>query len=1065
MLKVLYNVIYMLEVRGVSKVYLTGGIKRAVLNNVSINFRTSEFAAILGPSGSGKTTFLNIIGGLDDYTSGDLIINEKSTKKFRDKDWDAYRNHRIGFVFQSYNLIPHQTVLQNVRLALTLSGISKRESMIRSKKVLKEVGLEEHIHKLPAQLSGGQMQRVAIARALVNDPDILLADEPTGALDSETSLQVMDLLKKIAKYKLVIMVTHNPDLANQYATRIINLKDGKITADSNPYDGKIKTDLDLIESERKSKKTKMSFITAFGLSMRNLLTKKARTILVAIAGSIGIIGIALISAVSTGFQNYIDKIEEDTLTSYPLRLQKETADLTGILLSLTGETTGDRPDGVLIENQILTSTLGTVSNNDLPSFATYLKTHKAELEDDIRMVEYEYNVDPVIYTVDATGQVAKMNPSNMFSSLIGETSLLRNYSTMTSVFRQFELENLQNDTELLAGRYPKEYNEMVVVLNNRNQISELLTYSLGFHDSQELNEIISKIMSGERVTIDNKPLELSYDDLMNVDLRLIPATETFKFNSKYDVYEDMSDDKDYMRNIYNSAEKLHIVGVAVTNTEMMSAGSGIAYLPSLITHIVDLSSQTEIVKKQLANPDVDIFSNTHFGEEGNDYNFEFSDLVSIDENKLAQAFGVKIDQNAVAAKTSEYIQQISNDITADITPVHDKLTNRFKDLADKLKLSIAGLDGSGTFLKNEIDSIVDEFLSDESFSDFEEEYSIPGDTFKSTFAGLLKGLLSAYVAAFETAMQEQSIPYDTETMPIPIIDLLFSPVTEQYLEALPVKSAIESFSIAITEVTMKKEILTKVGELSTYLTNSFASAFNVDKDAIIGAFRLNFSEDELSRVVTAMFTKHKSTLATNLSTLGYQDLDDPTTMSFYFWSFDGKTHFLDFLEEYNDKMRSLNMDEKVIDYTDTTGVLMSSVKTIVDAVSYVLIAFVSISLVVSSIMIGVITYISVYERTKEIGILRAIGASKHNISSIFNAETFIIGLLSGLFGVLISYLLIPIINLILHHFTGDIPLSATLDIRMALFLIVLSIVLTLIGGLIPARSASKKDPVEALRSE
>ncbi|MBR3353277.1 ABC transporter ATP-binding protein/permease [Candidatus Saccharibacteria bacterium] len=1055
----------MLEVRGVSKVYLTGGIKRAVLNNVSINFRTSEFAAILGPSGSGKTTFLNIIGGLDDYTSGDLIINEKSTKKFRDKDWDAYRNHRIGFVFQSYNLIPHQTVLQNVRLALTLSGISKRESIIRSKKVLKEVGLEEHIHKLPAQLSGGQMQRVAIARALVNDPDILLADEPTGALDSETSLQVMDLLKKIAKYKLVIMVTHNPDLANQYATRIINLKDGKITADSNPYDGKIKTDLDLIESERKSKKTKMSFITAFGLSMRNLLTKKARTILVAIAGSIGIIGIALISAVSTGFQNYIDKIEEDTLTSYPLRLQKETADLTGILLSLTGETTGDRQDGVLIENQILTSTLGTVSNNDLPSFATYLEAHKAELEDDIRMVEYEYNVDPVIYTVDATGQVAKMNPSNMFSSLIGETSLLRNYSTMTSVFRQFELENLQNNTELLAGRYPNEYNEMIVVLNNRNQISELLTYSLGFHDSQELNEIISKIMSGERVTIDNKPLELSYDDLMNVDLRLIPATETFKFNSKYDVYEDMSDDKNYMRSIYNNAEKLHIVGVAVTNTEMMASESGIAYLPSLITHIVDLSGQTEIVKKQLANPDVDIFSNTRFGEEGNDYNFEFSDLVSIDENKLAQAFGVKIDQNAVAAKTSEYIQQISNDITADITPVQDKLTNRFKDLADKLKLSIAGLDGSGTFLKNEIDSIVDEFLSDESFSDFEEEYSIPGDTFKSTFAGLLKGLLSAYVAAFETAMQEQSIPYDTETMPIPIIDLLFSPVTEQYLEALPVKSAIESFSIAITEVTMKKEILTKVGELSTYLTNSFASAFNVDKDAIIGAFRLNFSEDELSRVVTAMFTKRKSTLATNLSALGYQDLDDPTTMSFYFWSFDGKTHFLEFLEEYNDKMRSLNMDEKVIDYTDTTGVLMSSVKTIVDAVSYVLIAFVSISLIVSSIMIGVITYISVYERTKEIGILRAIGASKHNISSIFNAETFIIGLLSGLFGVLISYLLVPIINLILHHFTGDIPLSATLDIRMALFLIILSIVLTLIGGLIPARSASKKDPVEALRSE
>ncbi len=1055
----------MLEVRGVSKVYVTGGIKRVVLNNVTINFRTSEFAAILGPSGSGKTTFLNIIGGLDDYTSGDLIINEKSTKKYKDKDWDSYRNHRIGFVFQSYNLIPHQTILQNVRLALTLSGISKRESIRRAKKALADVGLSEHIHKLPAQLSGGQMQRVAIARALVNDPDILLADEPTGALDSETSLQVMDLLKEISRNKLVIMVTHNPELANRYATRIINLKDGKITADSNSYDGKIKTDLDLIESEKKSKKTKMSFITAFGLSMRNLLTKKARTALVAIAGSIGIIGIALISAVSTGFQNYIDKIEEDTLTSYPLMLQKETADLTGVLLSLTGTTTESSANGKLVENQVLTSTLGTVSNNDLPSFATYLDTHRAEIDPSIRMIEYEYNVDPVIYTIDAANQVAKMNPSNMFSSLVGETSLLRNYSTMTSVFRQYELENLQNDTELLAGKYPEKYNEMIVVLNNSNQISELLTYSLGFHDSQELNGIITKIMSGERVEINNKPLELSYEDLMNVDLRLVPATETFKFNSKYDVYEDMSGDKDYMHNLYDNAERLHIVGVAKSNSEMMSSGSGVAYLPSLITHIIDLSGQTEIVKKQLAEPDIDIFSNTRFGEEENDFNFEFSDLVSIDEAKLASAFGVKIDQNAIAAKTSEYIQQISDDITADTSPAFNELLNRFKSLAEKLQLSIAGLDNTGTFLKANIDLIVDDYCNQEDFSDLEDKYVIPAETFKSTFAGLIKGLLEAYVTAFDLTMQEQGIPYDVDTMPIPIVNLLFSTVLEQYLEAVPVKTTLESFSIAITEVTMKREILTKVGELSTYLTNSFASAFNVDQNAIIGAFHLNFTEEELSRVVTAMFTKRRSTLATNLSTLGYQDLEDPTTISVYFNSFDGKTHFLDFLNSYNEKMHSLNMDDKIIEYTDATGMLMSSVKTIVDAVSYVLIAFVSISLVVSSIMIGVITYISVYERTKEIGILRAIGASKHNISSIFNAETFIIGLLSGLFGVTVSYLLIPPINFVLHQFTGDIPLSAALDIRMALFLISLSIVLTLIGGLIPARSASKKDPVEALRSE
>lgn len=1055
----------MLELKGVTKVYETGGVRREVLSRVTVNFRESEFAAILGPSGSGKTTLLNIIGGLDKYSSGDLVINEKSTKKFRDRDWDAYRNHRVGFVFQAYNLIPHQTVLQNVRLALTLSGISKRESIRRSKKALKDVGLGEHINKLPSQLSGGQMQRVAIARALVNDPDILLADEPTGALDSETSIQVMDILKQVANNKLVVMVTHNPELAEVYASRIINLKDGKIVSDSNSYDGKIKTDLDLIESEKKSKKTKMSFITAAGLSMRNLLTKKARTILVALAGSIGIIGIALISAVSTGFQNYIDKIEEDTLGSYPLALQKETADISGILLSLTGNVEGTLDDGKLHENQLLTSTLGTVSNNDLPSFEEYLRTRGQEVKDDIRLMEREYNVDPVIYTKDATGTIAKMNPSNMFTSLIGETSLLRNYSTMTSVFRQFELENLQNDTEILAGRYPEKYNEMLVVLSNKGEISELLTYSLGFHDSDELNKIVSKIMSGERVEINNKPLELDYDDLLNVDLRLVPATKTYKYNSKYDVYEDMSGDKDFMRRVFEGAERLHIVGVAVMDSEMLSSGSGVAYLPSLIQHIINDAGETEIVKRQLDNPEIDIFSGKKFGEEENDFNFEFSDLVSVDEAALKQAFGVNIDQNAVSATTSEYINSISNDITADISPVKDKLVSRFNDLSEKLKLAIAGLDGTGTFMKSEIDSTVDEFLDSESFSELEAEYLIPADTFKTTYSGLLKGLLSAYVEGFKAAMESQGIPYDVETMPIPIVEMVYGGVSQQYLKLEPVDQALDSFAVAITEVTMKKEILTKVGGLTSYLTSNFANAFHVDQNAIVNSFHLNFSEEELSRVVTAMFTKKKTTLATNLSALGYQDLEDPTQLSFYFTSFEGKTRFIDFLEGYNEAMRKVGEEDKVIDYTDTTGVLMSSVKTIVDAVSYVLIAFVSISLVVSSIMIGVITYISVYERTKEIGILRAIGASKHNISSIFNAETFIIGLLSGLLGVGISYLLIPLINLILHHFTGDIPLSAALEVKMAVFLIGLSVILTLIGGLIPARAASKKDPVEALRSE
>lgn len=1039
----------MLEIRGVTKVYRTGDVKRTVLDKVSINFRESEFAAILGPSGSGKTTLLNIIGGLDEYTSGDLVINEKSTKKYRDKDWDAYRNHRVGFVFQSYNLIPHQTVLHNVRLALTLSGISKRESIRRAKKALKDVGLSEHINKLPAQLSGGQMQRVAIARALVNDPDILLADEPTGALDSETSVQIMKLLKKVSSKKLVVMVTHNPELADEYATRIINLKDGKIIDDSNPYDGAKKTDLDLAESEKKSKKTKMSFITAASLSLSNLLTKKARTVLVAVAGSIGIIGIALISAVSTGFQNYIDKIEEDTLTSYPLALQKETADMTGILLSLSGSTDGQLVEGKLKENQILSSTLGTVSNNDLPSFKKYLEAHYDEIGQDIRLMEQEYNVDPLVYTIDATDKVAKMNPSTLFTSLVGESSLLRNYSSMTSVFQQYDKANLENDTDLLAGRYPEEYNELMVVLSNKGEISDLLTYSLGFHDTDELNKIVSKIMSGENVEITNEPLELTYEDIMSRDLRLVPATETYKYNSKYDVYEDMSKDEAYMRQLFNASEKLKIVGVSVMNSEMMSAGSGVAYLPSLVTHIIDKASETEIVKKQLANPDVDVFSGVKFGEEDNSYDFKFEDLVSVDEAALSRAFGVNIDQNAISNKTREYIGGISNDITSGVNSVPEvrsALVSRFKDLAGEmssiLKQKIASHEINPLDIKAVL-QFVDDYVNTKDFLDLEISYSLPADNFKTAFDGLLK--------IYAGKMIQSPPTYEVDM--------------NEFLTMTEVGAVFDALSTGVSNLSTQKQVVEKVSGLTSYLTASFANSFHVDQSAIVGAFRLNFSEEELTRVVTAMFTKKKTTLATNLSALGYQDLDDPTQLSFYFWSFDGKTRFLEFLDGYNDAVRDIDDGEKVIEYTDTTGVLMGSVKTIVDAVSYVLIAFVSISLIVSSIMIGVITYISVYERTKEIGILRAIGASKHNISSIFNAETFIIGLLSGLFGVGLSYLLIIPINFILHLFTGDIPLNAALDPRTAIILIVLSVVLTLIAGIIPSRSASKKDPVEALRSE
>ena len=1023
----------MLELKGVSKVYETGGLKHRALDNVSINFRVNEFVAILGPSGSGKTTLLNIIGGLDHYTSGELKINEVSTRKFRDKDWDSYRNHRIGFVFQSYNLIPHQTVLSNVKLALTLSGISKREATRRAKKALEDVGLKDQISKKPSQLSGGQMQRVAIARDIVNNPDILLADEPTGALDSETSVQIMNLLKKIAKDKLVVMVTHNPDLANKYATRIVTLKDGKITSDSKKYNGKIKTYLDTEEASRKQKKTRMSFFTALNLSLNNLLTKKGRTVLVSFAGSIGIIGIALIMAVSTGFQNYIDKIEEDTLTSYPLALMKESADLTGVLLSITGSSGAEYEEGKLHENQVITSTLGTVSNNDLLSFRDYLDKHYDEVKDDIRLMEYQYNIDPLIYTIDATNTLAKINPTNMFSSLIGETSLLSTYSSMTSIFKQMERENLEEDTKLLAGRYPEKYNEMMVIINNPGEISELLTYSLGFHDTGELDEIMAKILSGEKVDTKREPLELTYDDLLAADLRLMPATDIYKYNAKYNVYEDMSGDKDYMMRIYEKADQLKIVGVGTMNDGIMASGSGIVYLPSLITHIIDKSSQSEIVKKQLDNPTVDVFSDTKFGEEGNDFNFQFSDLVSIDENKLAQAFGVKLDQNAITTKTTEYMTEILNDVTADISPVEEELNNKLTELKTGFMTFMMAKAHEPDFDISKVQEYADEFINTQDFSELESKYEIP-ESESFSFKTIFKGLLLASFAN--------------------------TPETN-----LAVEQMIKNLAINLTELSMKKEIASGIMGLTSYLTSSFANSFKVDQNAIIGAFKLNFTEDELSRVVRAMFTKKKSSLSNNLSILGYQNIDDPMEISVYFTSFDGKTHFMDFLDHYNDLMRSYNQEDKVIDYTDATGILMSSVKTIVDAVSYVLIAFVSISLVVSSIMIGIITYISVYERTKEIGILRAIGASKRNISNIFNAETFIVGLLAGLFGIGISYALIPVINLVLHHFTGDIPLYVTLIPTSAIILVVLSVILTLIGGIIPARAAAKKDPVEALRSE
>ena len=1053
----------MLELKNITKKYNTGEFEQLALDNVSINFRKCEFAAILGPSGSGKTTLLNIIGGLDHYTSGDLVVNEISTKKFNDRDWDTYRNNRVGFVFQSYNLITHQTVLKNVELALTLSGVSKKERRTRAKEALKNVGLEKHIHKKPNQLSGGQMQRVAIARALVNSLEIILADEPTGALDSETSIQIMDVLKSISKKRLVIMVTHNPDLAEEYANRIISIKDGKITKDTNSYDGKIDTANKKLE---KRNKTKMSFLTALSLSFNNLMTKKGRTILVAFAGSIGIIGIALILAVSTGFQNYVDSIQEDTLTSYPLSIMQESTDITSALLSMRSSSNETKKGNKVKEQQYITTMLSSISTNDLKSFKKYVEKNYNKIDKDLTSIKYSYSVDPLIYTIDSTNKLSKLNPSNLFKSMYGDSNLMGSYSSFASIFSQMidNEETLKEQYDVLAGTWPKNYNEMIIVLSEPNGISDLLVYSLGLRDNDELNDMVTKIMSGEKVDVNNKPLELTYDDLLNVDLRLIEAADTYKYNIKYDVYEDMSDDEEYMNKLYKNATKLKIVGIVTAKKGSSSSvlSPGVAYKKELIDHIINYADSTTIVKKQLNNSKLDVFSGKNFDEKKNNFDFEFNDLVSVDKKKLESAFDIKIDQAALTKQTQGYMEEISNAITADTNPAREAFVNNLNTITDGLFGSI-----TETISLNEAESYIDNYMNsaevESILKTIENDYVIPSASLKTAYSGLLKGLLPLYISTY--ASIDPTLTIDMNNPVAKIDQNILATIKNQYFNNAAIIKTEDTMARVMTEAKMKKVILTKVGELTTKLMSSIANAFNVDQNKITSAFKLNFTEDELARVVTAMMSKTVTTQDSNLLALGYQDREKPTYISFYFSSFEGKEHFLKFIDNYNKKVKNKGEEEKEIRYSDTTGILMDSVKTIVNAVSYVLIAFVSISLVVSSIMIGIITYISVYERTKEIGILRAIGASKRNISSIFNAETFIIGLLSGIFGMTITYILIPIINTILHKYTGNIPLNAALSISNAIKLIILSIVLTLIGGLIPARAASKKDPVEALRTD
>lgn len=1111
----------MLQIKNISKQYKTGDLVQDALKDVSLNFRDNEFVSILGPSGSGKTTLLNIIGGLDRYDSGDLIINHVSTKNYKDRDWDSYRNHTIGFVFQSYNLIMHQTVLSNVELALTIGGISKKERKARALKALDEVGLKEQAHKKPNQMSGGQMQRVAIARALVNNPDILLADEPTGALDTETSVQVMELLKKVAKDRLVIMVTHNPELAETYSTRIVKLKDGKVTDDSDPFVLNLK---DMKEPEHKNLgKAKMSIFTAFSLSFNNLLTKKARTLLTSFAGSIGIIGIALILSLSTGFQNYIDKIQEDTLTSYPLTITSETADTTSMLLSMVSERGESTGKDTVRERQYISNMFSKIGTNDLTSFKKYLEKNEDKMDEMVNLVDYQYSVSPMIYTIDCNEEVTQLNPSTMMASMMGTSTPMMSMSPMSSsIFTEMldDSETIHSQYDVLAGRWPKKYDEVILVLPEPNGMSDLLVYSLGLRDDKELMDMISKIMAGEKVEESNEPLEWTYEELMDLQLRLVNPTDKYKYNETYNVYEDMSTDASYMQKVYDEALELKIVGVvcAKDGNSTGSLMSGVSYTKELTEYVIEQASESEIVKKQLADKEVDVFSGKRFDDESQNAGLDFQDMISIDTEMLSSAFGTTVSEKDISNLTQGYIGEISKAITTDNTKAKQALSDTFVTFAtDMLKEYISAnahpTTGIAMIQMSQVDGVVNAFMAKESsqqaLANLEAAYLVPKATYQAMYTEFLKGMLQGVIS-----IQNVQKPDDTQggttggTTPEggnvggttdgttpgggngtagtvqeiqtregvqsggsgqDMSAMLHQAAVDQIVAGVvsqeAIATAIDQLAMGMTEAVMQKTILSKVGELSGKLVSTVATSFNVDQEKIAGAFKFDMTEEEIARLMQTMTASSVEKNAdTNLLSLGYQEIDKPTSMSFYFRDFESKERFLDFLDGYNDKMEKED-DEKVIKYTDLTGILMSSVKTIVDSVSYVLIAFVSISLVVSSIMIGIITYISVLERTKEIGVLRAIGASKKNISSIFNAETFIVGLCAGLLGIGVTASLVPLINYIIHSLTGNMDINAVLPIRAAIILVILSIILTLIGGLIPSRQAAKKDPVLALRSE
>ena len=1064
----------MLQLKKIHKQYKTGDLVQTALDKVSLSLRDCEFVAILGPSGSGKTTLLNIIGGLDRYDSGDLIINGISTKKYTDRDWDSYRNHTIGFVFQSYNLIPHQTVLANVELALTISGVSGAERRRRATEALQKVGLGNQLHKHPTEMSGGQMQRVAIARALVNDPDILLADEPTGALDSETSIQVMELLKEVAKDRLVVMVTHNPELAHQYATRIVQLKDGVIRSDTDPFEPDA---AQLAPPVHKSMgRSSMSPLTSLSLSFNNLLTKKARTLLTAFAGSIGIIGIALIISLSAGVNQYIDDTERSTLSEYPLQILSSGMDLTSMLTSgspaSASGTTAE--EGMVPVRQLITQMVAGITSNDLKSLKTYLESDDCTIAEDATSIEYSYNVQPQIYREDADGSIRQVNPDSSLSSLgissTSSTNSMMSSMMNTSVFYQLpESDELYNSQyEVKAGRWPEKYNECVAVLGADGTITDYALYALGLRDSAELDKMIQQFAQNQNVDVPTDFKTYRYSDFIGIQFKLVNAADRYLRDDDHNAWVDKSDDKDFMKSLVASSETLTVVGVVQPKEDASASmlSSGIAYPAALTQHVIAAAADSQMVKDQLASPAINVMNGEPFGTEDASA-FDMSSLFRIDTDMLKSAFqfdtsklnfdlsgAFDLDNGSVDLGSLLDPDDFQLDLDLTETPDLDMSTltdlfanmdlsvseDKMQELAQKVLVGYKDyVIGNGILNLNKI-----------SFSQY-----LKSDAFKTLMNDAMGELFDqdALQAQFSEAMQTA-------------MSTLMESYSSQISETLQAQLG-SAMQTAMTKLMtqMSQNIQSQMQQSFSQLGSQMESALKIDATAFQKAIQFNMSEDDLTDLMKSAMLSSTATYDSNLQTLGYADLDAPSQIKIYPQDFDHKASVVAKLDAYNDNMRSQGADDKVIQYTDVVGTLMTSVTEIINMISNMLVAFVSISLVVSSIMIGVITYISVLERRKEIGILRAIGASKRNISEVFNAETFIIGLCSGVMGVVLSEILLIPGNMLIQKISNGTNVVARLPLNAALVLIVLATVLTILGGFIPAKGASRSDPVKALRSE